>query len=195
MILKCLYSHAVQPEFLGLDGRYRAGFLDSATIREYIGRADYELPSNVVERAVAAGDRCFAIHEGGTLATYQWYSTVTHAFADTVDVQWSPRHVYLHHAFTHPRYRGRRLNAFGTTLALRHYLARGYEGIACCVESDNHSSLKSFYRVGFRHVGTIAAFKIGRLLGVRQPRSALLNRFVLYVSPGCKALGFRFVTK
>lgn len=195
MILKCLYSHAVDPDFLGLDGRYRAGFLDAAAIREYVGRTDYELPSNVVESALAAGDQCFAIHEGETLAVYQWYSLVTNAFADTVDVQFRPGLVYLHHAFTHPRYRGRRLNAFATTLALRHYLARGYDGIACCVERDNESSLRSFSRIGFRHVGTIVAFKIGRLLGLRHPRSALLDRFVVYTSPGCKALGFRFVTK
>ena len=195
MILKCLYSDTVNPDFLHLDGRYRAGFVEPLALRDFVGRADYELPSHVVESAIAAGDACFAIHDGGTLAAYQWYSTLAHAFDDTVDVHWRSGHVYMHHAFTHRRYRGRRLNAFSATLALRHYLRQGYEGVACCVEHDNQTSLKSFARIGFRQVGTIVVFKLGRLVGLRRSRHPLLERFVVYVSPGCKALGFRFVTK
>lgn len=95
MILKCLFSHAVNPDFLGLDGRYRAGFVEAAAIRGHVGRADYELPSGVVESALTAGDQCFAIHEGGTLAAYQRHSTTTNAFADTVDVRVRPGLVYL----------------------------------------------------------------------------------------------------
>ena len=195
MILKCLVGHAVNPNFLDLEARYRAGFVDATALREYVGQVGYELPSRVVESAAAAGDACFTIHEGGTLAAYQWYSTRTHAFADTVDVQWSPRHVYLHHAYTHPRYRGRGLNAFGATLALRHYLAQGYEGVVCSVEHDNEPSLKSFDRIGFRGVGTIVAFKVGRLVGLRRSRYALLDRWVVWASPSCRSLGFRFVTR
>lgn len=195
MVLKCLCSRAVNDELLPLDTRYRAGFVDAAALRDYVGRVDYELPSGVFQSAVAAGDACFAIHEGRTLAAYQWYSTRAHAFADTVDVQWRPGLVYLHHAFTHPSYRGRRLNATATTLALRHYLAQGQAGVVCCVENDNQTSLRSFSRVGFYHVGTIVAFKVGRLLGVRPSRNSLLDRFIVYNSPGCRSLGFRFVTR
>jgi hypothetical protein len=74
----------------------------------------------------------------------------------------------MYKGFTHPQYRGQRLHAVGMNLALREYLNRGYRGLVSYVESNNFSSLKSVYRLGYRDIGSIAVWKaFGRPVMVR----------------------------
>ena len=68
-------------------------------------------------------------------------------------------------ASTLPGHRGQRLHAFGTTLAHRHYLARGFCGFVAYVESTNLDSLKACFRAGYRSFGSICV-----LQGIRSLR-------------------------
>lgn len=191
MILKCVYIDRADPAFLAPPAPYRAEFLDAQTVARYAAHPEYDMPETFLRRALAVNDACFAIRDGETLVAYGWYSSSANHFADELTLHFSPAWIYMYRGFTHPAYRGQRLHAFGMTMALAAYQARGFKGLVSCVEARNSASLKSVYRMGYRDFGTIYGVKLGRLLGVRRPTSRLLNRHLVYCTPGCKAFGFR----
>ena len=190
MILKCVYIETVDPEFLALDARYTAGFVDEAVLAAYVGHPQYDLPASFLRRARASRDECFAIREGETLAAYGWYSTSANHFSDDLTLHFDPRWVYMYRGFTNPTYRGQRLHAIGMTRALAAYRARGHRGLVSCVEARNEASLKSVYRMGYRHFGTIYGLTLGSLIGARGRKSRRLTRPVTWCTPGCRKFGF-----
>ena len=137
MVLQCLYIDTPDPAFLTLAAGREAGFLDAATLDRYVGRPEYGLSEHFVPRELAAGHQCFAIRAGDALATYGWYSTTATHFTDDLTVRFGRQWVYMHSGFTHPAYRGRRLHAFGMTIALSLYRARGFKGLVSIVTADN----------------------------------------------------------
>jgi RimJ/RimL family protein N-acetyltransferase len=191
MILKCLSIEKPDPAFLALDGKYRAGFLDPATIWRYAREPEYDLNEPSVHRALAAKDECFAIVDGDRLAAYGWYSRAgTAHLSDTLRLHFDRDWAYMYRGFTHPAYRGQRLHAIGMTMALASYLQRGTRGFVSMVESRNEASLKSCARMGYTEFGTLYEFRIARLLGVRKPQSAWMQRHIIFRTPGCQAFGF-----
>jgi hypothetical protein len=191
MILRCLYIETPDPSFLTLDARYQAGFLDPETIWRYTRRADYDLDEAFVRRALAARDECFAIREGDNLAAYGWYSRSPEYFvSETLRLHFDPRWAYMYRGFTHPDYRGQRLHAVGMTMALASLKARGALGLVSTVESWNDASLKSCARMGYHTFGTIYEVRLGRLLGIKNPTNRLLQRHLVFRTPGCQPFGF-----
>jgi L-amino acid N-acyltransferase YncA len=190
MILKCLYIDAADPAFLSLPAPYEGGFLDAEALRRYLTRDEYELSERFVTHALAMNDECFAIRAGDTLAAYGWYSFGAHRFSDEHTLRFAPPWVYMHHGFTHPAHRGRRLHAIGMTMALAAYQARGFRGLVSLVAVRNDASLKSCYRMGYRPFGTLYTVRLGHLLGLRHSKSRLLNVPLAYCTPGCRAFGF-----
>ena len=189
MILKCLYIDTPDPAFLRLDTKYQAGFLSGDELRLYMARSDHDLPGRFVRRAVALGDECFAIRHRDVLAAYGWYSKSANDFSDELTLHFSSRWVYMYRGFTHPAYRGQRLHAIAMTMALAAYRAQRFEGLVSCVDIRNDASLKSCYRMGYRDFGAIYGLRLGRLLGLRRPRGRLLNRPLIYCTPGCRTRG------
>ena len=190
MILKCVYIDRADPSFLTLDPKYQAGFVAGDELRAYAAQPDYDLPETFLRRALAVDDECFAIRHGDVLAAYGWYSTSANHFSDELTLHFSPRWAYMYRGFTHPAYRGQRLHAIGMTMALEAYRKRGFDGLVSCVEVHNDASLKSCYRMGYHDFGTIYGLRLGRLLGVRHPKSRFLNRQLIYCTPGCAQFGF-----
>jgi hypothetical protein len=190
VILRCVSIEDVDGTFLELPPTYRAGFLDAATLREYAGQPEYDLPESFLRRALSVNDECFAIREGDRLAAYGWYSSSRNHFSEELTLHFDAAWVYMYRGFTHPAYRGQRLHAVGMTRALHAYQARGFKGLVSCVEARNAASLKSVYRMGYRDFGTIYGIRLGRLLGVRHSTSRVLNHQIIYCTPGCKAFGF-----
>lgn len=190
MILRCVYIDAADPQFLRLDTRYEAGFLDAAALQRYAGRPEYDLPESFVHRALASNDDCFAIRDGDELAAYGWYSTGANHFTDGLTLRFDRHWVYMYRGFTNPAYRGQRLHAVGMTMALNAYLARGFRGLVSCVEARNEASLKSVYRMGYRSFGSIYGLRRGRLVGIRSTRG-FWGQELTYCSPGCRRFGFR----
>lgn len=190
MILKCLYIDAPDPDFLSLPAPYEAGFLDAETLRAFLNEEEYELSERLVSRALAMSDECFAIRAGDTLAAYGWYSIRAHRFSEEQTLRFGPEWVYMHHGFTHPAHRGRRLHAIGMTMALAAYQARGFRGLVSLVAAGNDASLKSCHRMGYRPFGTLYTFRLGRLLGLQHAKGRLLNVPFAYCTPGCRPFGF-----
>jgi len=187
MILKCLYIDVVDPAFLTVSPPYAAGFLGAAEVRRYAERPEYDLTEPYLTRALTAGDGCFGLRADGTLAAYGWYATRAHRFSDEHVLRFGRDWVYMHHGFTHPAHRGRRLHAIGMTLALAAYQARGFRGFVTLVAADNEASLKSCARMGYHVFGTLYAVRPGRVLrkvGLTHP---LLDIPVAWCTPGCRA--------
>jgi hypothetical protein len=131
-----------------------------------------------LEEAMGKGDECFAILDGGALASYGWYSDKSTKVSDELELHFSSQYVYMYNGFTHPKYRGQRLHAIGMTMALNHYLGKGYKGIVSWVEANNFSSLRSCYRMGYKDFGDIHILK-------------LFRKYRIKCSDGCQKYGFR----
>ena len=192
MIYRCLSIDTPDRSFLQLTERYEAGFLDNDTIWRYARDPANDLNEESVRRALSTDDECFAIRDGDTLAAYGWYSRAGYFHvSETLRLHFDPAWAYMYRGFTNPAYRGQRLHAIGMTMALAAYRARGCKGFVSVVESWNDASLKSCFRMGYSDFGTIYEVRLGRLLGITQPKSAFLRRHLVVHTPGCQRFGFR----
>ena len=63
-------------------------------------------------------------------------------------------------------------------IALQHYLARGLRGLVSYVESNNFSSLKSVFRMGYAEFGSVHVVQIFGLS-------------LTHATAGCRRYGFR----
>jgi ribosomal protein S18 acetylase RimI-like enzyme len=178
MALKCVTIDAVDRSFLqGCEG-YRRQFLDPATLLALSENPEYEIEKDFLDEAVGKGDSCFAIFDGDRLASYGWYSTKPTKVNEDLELQFDGRYVYMYKGFTHPNYRGQRLHAIGMTMALDHFLNRGYKGLVSWVEANNIKSLRSCYRMGYRDFGEIYVVK-------------LFRKHLILCSKGCEDYGFK----
>jgi hypothetical protein len=178
-ILKAVYVAWPDPVFLDCPAGYTALFLPAGTLRRFARDPQTEMSGEFVEQALVRRDECFAILDGETLAAYGWYSSQpTPIGLPEMMLHFSADCVYMYKGFTHPRYRGQRLHAIGMTMALRHYLARGFRGLVSYVESTNFDSLTSCYRMGYRVFGSVYLVK-------------MLDRYLSFSSPGCERFRFR----
>ena len=192
MIFKCVYIDAVDGAFLAPPEGYWARFVSPSELWRYATEPTYDLPESFVHRALATHDECFALGQGDEIAAYGWYSTTMNRFTDELTLRFSREWVYMYRGYTHPAHRGKRLHAIGMTMALAAYQARGFNGLVSCVEAGNEASLKSVYRMGYRTFGTIYGVRLGAVLRVPRGQSRLLDRQVIFCSPGCRRFGFRF---
>lgn len=178
-ILRAVYVRTPNPQFLKCPAGFNATFVPQEVLRDLARNPDNGLSLKFVDQALARGDQCFAICDGRIPVSYGWYSFRPAPIGlPGFVLHFDPRFVYMYKGFTHPRYRGGRLNALGMTLALRHYLSRGFHGLLAYIESTNFDSLKSFSRAGYRRFGSVYLLK-------------LFDQSVAVSSPGCDRFGFR----
>ena len=177
-ILKALAVQTPDPRALAKRPGYSYGFLSRAIVLSFAVDPQYEMSERFVQEALAEEDRCYGIVHDGTLASYGWYSRKpTTALTDDLRLRFDPSYVYMYKGFTHPAYRGQRLHAAGMAQALGEYRAEGAKGIVSYVESNNFSSLKSCYRMGYATFGHLFVVKA-------------LGRYFLGSSKGCRERGF-----
>jgi hypothetical protein len=159
-ILRGMTAERVNAAYLACPEPYRPMFLDQKRLREFGRDPGNDLPESFLVEALAKGDECYGILYGETLAAYGWYSRGATRI-DPSDLALHPgdRYVYMYKGFTHPGHRGRRLHAIGMTLALQHYLSRGFQGLVSYVESNNFSSLNSVLRMGYEAFGSVYILK------------------------------------
>lgn len=178
-ILKGIRIETVDRAFLECDGKYRGLFLDEAMLREFSADPKNELSREFLDEALAKGDECYAFVAGSDLAAYGWYSKKpTDVELPGLRLHFSDQYVYVYKGFTAANHRGQRLHAIGMTRALEAYLGRGYRGSVAYVGWNNFASLKSCYRMGYRHFGNIAIAGYG-------------EHYVLFHDAGCREYGFR----
>jgi ribosomal protein S18 acetylase RimI-like enzyme len=176
-VLKGMTITRVDPEFLGGNERYRYEFLKGDALLRFAGDPQYDMTPEFVAEALHKGDECFAILDGDVLASYGWYSNAPTLICEDLLLHFSKDYVYMYKGYTHPKYRGQRLHAIGMTQALQAYRERGFHGLISYVESNNYSSLKSVYRMGYVDIGRIY---LARFFG----------RYRMLHTPGCRTYGF-----
>ena len=184
-VLRSMVISIVDPNFMKGSEKYSYAFLDSATLYQLAKNQEYDLSDEFLQQALKNGDRCFGIMDGTTLASYGWYSNVPINISfdaaedgnEELRLHFSNKYIYMYKGYTHRNYRGQRLHAIGMTCALDDYLRKGFEGIVSYVESNNYSSLKSVYRMGYKDFGTVYIFKI-------------FGKYLVHSSRGCKKYGF-----
>jgi hypothetical protein len=121
----------------------------------------HDLTPAFLARARARGDRCHAVFEGATLASYTWYARAP-LRVDEFLLRFDPAYTYMFKGFTHPAYRGRRLYALGIHRALRVFTDEGQRGLVSDVASNNFASLRAAERMGYRIFGNVYLVKAGR---------------------------------
>jgi hypothetical protein len=178
-VLYCFCTDRVNPKFLD-PGPYEARFLSATMVREFAKDSELDMAPEFVADALAKGDVCLGILDGGTLAAYTWYSSGPTRIVppDLLFYFDEGTYVYMYKAFTQLRYRGQRLHAIGKTMALQEYLAQGFRGFLSYVECLNFASLKSVKRMGGRRFGSI--YIVGAF-----------GHYLIYRSRGCRKFGFR----
>ncbi len=176
MVMKCLTIDTVDRGFLQRDEKYTCEFLDAERLRAFAESSENEMKRDFLDEAIGKGDECFAILDGDRLASYGWYSTTPTKVNKDLEINFDERYVYMYKGFTHPSYRGERLHAVGMTMALNHYLDRGYRGIVSWVEANNVKSLRSCYRMGYKDLGEIYVVR-------------LFRKHFIRLSEGCKDYG------
>jgi len=180
-VLRAVMIATPDPKALERRPEYRYGFLSRALVLSFAMDPQYEMSEAFLRGALAKNDQCYGIVDGETLASYGWYSTKpTVALTDDLELRFDPTYVYMYKGFTHERYRGQRLHAAGMALALQEYRAEGSKGIVSYVESNNFSSLKSCYRMGYEGFGQIVVLRAN-------------GHYFIQSSRGCKARGFILV--
>jgi len=178
MVLKCLMIDTADRKFLQSKNGYTCEFLDPENLMVLSKNPEYQLKRNFLEEAIGKGDECFAILDGGSLASYGWYASRPTKVSDELELHFNEGYVYMYNGYTHPNYRGQRLHAIGMTMALNHYLNRGYKGIVSWVEANNFSSLRSCYRMGYRDFGEVYIVK-------------LFSKYLILCNKGCRDYGFK----
>ena len=157
---------------------FDARFVDADTLWGYTLDSSHQMTPEFLRTALARGDRCYALLDGGRLAAYGWYSDLrTPLDADFVlhfDRAWT----YMYKGYTMPAYRGRRLHAVGMCGALRALTDEGKKGLISCVASDNFASLRSVTRMGYRIFGDVYLLRAA-------------GRSFTHATRGCQPYGFR----
>jgi hypothetical protein len=178
-IFKVLAMNAAQPEFLDLSPEFHSEFLDDSQLREFGRDPRNDLSTEFLDAALAKGDECYGVLRGAELVSYSWYSTQPTIASDGLTIHFNSDFIYRYKGFTHPAYRGRRLHAREISRAVRDFQIRGFRGTVAYVESNNFASLRSCYRVGYRHVGNAL------VLGIQ-------NRTWAWTDRACRDFGCSF---
>jgi hypothetical protein len=158
----------------GFDGR----FVDEAQLREYARDSAHDMPPEFLRTALARGDRCYALFDGGTLAAYGWYSDLPTPLDDHFVLHFDRAWTYMYKGYTMPAYRGKRLHAVGMCCALRALTEEGQQGLISCVASNNFASLHSVTRMGYKIFGDAYMLRAG-------------GSSFTHASRSCREYGFR----
>lgn len=150
-------------------------FLSPEEVESFAEDSANDLRDDLVAKAYAGTDLCFAGLVDGRLASYGWYSLAPDVPADDFGLMMTvPKHsAYMHNGFTHPNFRGRRLHGIGMGRALQALSERGIDALLSDVDWANHASLRSCWRLGYTNLGNLYTFGRGKKRFTMQPRSAI----------------------
>lgn len=148
-----------------VDSSIETRFLKPSEIRRFAANPSNNLPPEFAERAERGLDLCYAALHGDRLANYGWYALgcVEPEHAAGAALGLPPNVAYMYKLFTHPDFRGRRLNGACMGRATLELRKRGIDRIASLVYWSNEPSLRSCQRLGFRRVGLLVIGKSGPL--------------------------------
>lgn len=173
-----------------VDSSIQRRFLTPAEVRGYANDPRNGLSPELADRVEAGFDMCFGAVHGDRLANYGWYafSAVEPEHAAGVSLGLPTNVAYIYKAFTHPDFRGRRLNGACVAEAASILSTQGVDLILGIIYWSNEASLRSFERLGFRRLGLLvvgpggplrippAATRLGVSFDMETERAAELRR-------------------
>ena len=130
--------------------------LEAAAMRRYVQDGRNPVTHDFIDEAVRNGDRCYALFDGDTLASYSWFATQPVRLVgadDRLVLRVSAAYAFMYNGFTLPARRGQRLYAVGMGEALEWHLSRGLKGLVGCIASCDFGSSRWFERAGCLEVG------------------------------------------
>ena len=154
-------------QYLDPSDGYQYRFLTERELVAHSKVEENELGPAFLQQALGKGDRCFAVLDGGEMASDGWYSTQPTEMGSGLLWCFDPSRVYMYKGFTKPAYRGKRLHAFGMAGALKASVEEGARGLVSNVETNNFRSLKSVYRMGYRNIGKITVTRPAGVCRIR----------------------------
>lgn len=171
-VLSMELAELTPPRSLPKEFEYR--WLKADDIRAHAADPANDLDSSLAERLEKENNYCFAAFDGSQLANYSWYAPDSiepeHSF--DAGLTYPPNTLYLYKAYTHPRYRGRRVHQSAVSRAAQFFAERGVSRLIALVEYANWASLTSHERLGCRNVGWILTAGRHPLRFERYPRLA-----------------------
>lgn len=140
-----------------VDSGFQRRFLTADEVRRYAADPINGLSPDFADRIESGFDMCFAAVHGDRLANYGWYAfgTVEPEHAAGVCLGLPTNVAYVYKVFTHPDFRGRRLNGASLGEAAAVLGTQGVDVILAIIYWSNEASLRSFQRLGFRRRGLL----------------------------------------
>jgi GNAT superfamily N-acetyltransferase len=154
-----------------------ARFLTSEEIVRFASADRDRYSSAFAADALARGDRCFGIIEGGRLVCYCWYAAAAAPVFDDIEVAVDRPFIYGYNAFTDPAHRGRGLHVFGVSAAASQLRPEGFTGITAYIEADNVAPLMSARKMGEEFIGLVFLYRA-------------FGSVHWFATPGCHTIGF-----
>lgn len=140
-----------------VDSSFQRRFLTADEVRRYASDPMNGLSPDFADRIEGGFDMCFAAVHGDRLANYGWYAfgTVEPEHAAGVCLGLPTNVAYVYKVFTHPDFRGRRLNGAILGEAATVLGTQGVDMILAMIYWSNGASFRSFERLGFRKRGLL----------------------------------------
>ena len=128
----------------------------------------------LVDRAAAGQELCFGVFVHERLAGYGWCTFGSIDPRHCAGVAMScPAHVaYTYKGFTHPEFRGKRLNGLRVLLAAKQLASRGINKIVALVDWTNGPSMRSCLDTGGTVLGRLVTIGLGRCRWTFAPKAA-----------------------
>ena len=136
--------------------------LEEADLPAYLELRPDADPAEIRVR-LSAGHWCWAAWRDGRILCVRWAGTgrVRIEFLD-MELRLGPDEAYSYDLFTHPAHRGAGLSPVGSVEMLRFLRDRGYRRMLVAIAPENHASLRSVEKTGYRRVGWMRSLGLGR---------------------------------
>jgi hypothetical protein len=162
------------PEPPPIDAGLEFRFLTPNEIRTAAAVPANDIAPWLIERAETGRELCFGVFVGGRLAGYGWcaFGSIDARHCEGITMSCPPCVAYTYKGFTHPEFRGKRLNGLRVLLAARELAARGIQKIVALVDWTNTPSMRSCVETGGDILGRIVTIGLGRFRWTFAPKSA-----------------------
>jgi hypothetical protein len=140
--------------------RYECRFLEPDEIERFAVDLD-RVSARVAREALARGDACYAVLDGGSLANLSCFAPRPTPLLNDLVVHFDPPRWYMYGAFTPPPYRGRRLHALGVLGGSLALFDQGVPSLVGVYERTNYASMVSALRMGWKRCGGLYRVGIG----------------------------------
>ena len=119
------------------------------------------LGAGEAEERLKAGDLCFIGEKNGDIVHYRWIC-FNEVFVNELErkIRMRPNSAYMYDAYTVPKYRGKGIHPAVLTNAEDYLFQSGIKEMYTVILSNNHSSLRTWQKIGSRKMGEVTFIKL-----------------------------------